>query len=81
MCSEVVSFLAIAEAWWGPETPESPHVMWSLSKSFTSTAVGLAVEEERMTIDDPAISPSPLDPNPAAVEALRRFIEELGRSE
>ena len=34
----------IAEAWWTPQTPETRHLLWSLSKSFTSTAVGLAIE-------------------------------------
>lgn len=42
----------IAEAWWKPETPEKPHVLWSLSKSFTSTAIGLAVQEGKLSIDD-----------------------------
>ncbi len=42
----------VAEGWWSPESPEKPHVLWSLSKSFTSTAVGLAVEEGRLSIDD-----------------------------
>ena len=29
----------IAEGWWAPYGPESPHSLYSLSKSFTSTAV------------------------------------------
>jgi hypothetical protein len=32
----------IAEAWWKPEAAEKTHALYSLSKSFTSTAVGLA---------------------------------------
>ncbi|MEQ1828822.1 MAG: serine hydrolase [Pirellula sp.] len=43
----------IAEAWWHPESNEKAHVLWSLSKSFTSTAVGLAVAEGKLSIDDP----------------------------
>jgi CubicO group peptidase (beta-lactamase class C family) len=46
----------VAEAWWAPETSNKPHVLWSLSKSFTSTAVGLAVSEGKLSIDDPVIS-------------------------
>ncbi|MCA9129142.1 MAG: serine hydrolase [Planctomycetales bacterium] len=42
----------IAEAWWAPESSEKPHVLWSLSKSFTSTAVGLAVAEGKLSVDD-----------------------------
>ena len=42
----------VAQGWWKPEAPEKPHVMWSLSKSFTSTAVGLAVAEGKLSVDD-----------------------------
>lgn len=42
----------VAEAWWAPESAEKPHVLWSLSKSFTSTAVGLAVAEGKLSIND-----------------------------
>ena len=42
----------VAEAWWQPESPEKKHVLWSLSKSFTSTAVGLAVHEGKLSVDD-----------------------------
>ena len=42
----------VAEAWWAPESAQKPHVLWSLSKSFTSTAVGLAVAENKLSIDD-----------------------------
>ncbi|MEW4490397.1 serine hydrolase [Thalassoglobus sp. JC818] len=45
----------VAEAWWAPESPDKPHVLWSLSKSFTSTAIGLAVEEGRLSINDPVL--------------------------
>ena len=41
-----------AEGWWTPYGPESPHALYSLSKSFTSTAIGLAVAEGRLTVDD-----------------------------
>lgn len=51
----------VAEAWWAPESADKPHVLWSLSKSFTSTAVGLAVAEGKLTIDDPVLSFFPDD--------------------
>ncbi|MCA9062218.1 MAG: serine hydrolase [Planctomycetaceae bacterium] len=51
----------VAESWWAPEAAEQPHVLWSLSKSFTSTAVGLAVAEGKLKIDDPVISFFPDD--------------------
>ncbi len=42
----------IAEGWWGPYAAEDPHVLYSLSKSFTSTAVGMAIAEEKFSLDD-----------------------------
>ncbi len=45
-----------AESWWAPYAPERRHMLFSLSKSFTSTAVGLAVSEGRLTVDDPVLS-------------------------
>ena len=35
----------IAQAWWAPYQAETPHMLYSLSKSFTSTAIGMAVDE------------------------------------
>ncbi len=51
----------VAEAWWEPESAVKPHVLWSLSKSFTSTAVGLAVAEGKLSIDDPVLQFFPDD--------------------
>ncbi|WMJ88986.1 serine hydrolase domain-containing protein [Anaerocolumna sp. MB42-C2] len=42
----------IAEGWWEPYAKEMPHMLFSLSKSFTSTAIGLAVSEGLLTVDD-----------------------------
>ena len=44
------------EAWWTPFAPEIPHILFSLSKSFTSTAVGFARSEGRLRLDDPVAS-------------------------
>ena len=41
----------IAEGWWRPEAAEKPHILWSLSKSVTSTAVGIAVAEGKLDIN------------------------------
>ena len=43
----------VAEAWWKPEAAEKPHVLWSLSKSFNATAVGLAAHEGKLNLEDP----------------------------
>ena len=45
----------VAEGWWKPEAPDKPHVLWSLSKSFASTAVGLAIAEGKLGLDDPVL--------------------------
>jgi CubicO group peptidase (beta-lactamase class C family) len=42
----------VAEGWWSPYNADSPHSLFSLSKSFTSTAVGLAVAEGKLSVDD-----------------------------
>ena len=51
----------IAEGWWSPYRRHDPHMLFSLSKSFTSTAVGLAVAEGRLSVDDPVGSFFPDD--------------------
>ena len=58
----------VAEGWWAPYAPERPHMLFSLSKSFTSTAIGLAVAEGRLSVDDPVLSFFPEDA-PAKVSA------------
>jgi CubicO group peptidase (beta-lactamase class C family) len=35
----------VAEGWWAPFASDQPHMVFSLSKCFTSTAVGLAIHE------------------------------------
>ena len=46
----------IAEGWWDPYRPELKHTLYSLSKSFASTAMGFAVAEKRLTVNDKVIS-------------------------
>src|SRR5262245_61199987 len=42
----------VAEGWWAPYDAETPHILYSLSKSFTSTAVGLAISDGKLSLDD-----------------------------
>jgi CubicO group peptidase (beta-lactamase class C family) len=51
----------IAEGWWSPYRAEAKHTLYSLSKSFTSTAVGLAVAEGKLKVTDPVTSFFPED--------------------
>ena len=51
----------VAEGWWSPYNAESPHSLYSLSKSFTSTAVGLAIAEGKLSLDDEVLKFFPDD--------------------
>ena len=51
----------LAEGWWSPYAAQHPHLLWSLSKSFTSTGIGLAVTEGRLSVDDRVLSFFPED--------------------
>lgn len=57
-----------AEAWWAPYERADPHMLYSLSKSFTSTAIGLAISEGHLTVEDMVVSFFP-DKLPATVSA------------
>ncbi len=46
----------VAEGWWAPYAPQLKHTLYSLSKSFTSTAVGMAVAEGKLTVEDKVVS-------------------------
>src|SRR5881394_4079706 len=54
----------VAEGWWTPYNASSPHMLYSLSKSFTSTAVGLAISEGKLNPDDPVVQLFPEDAPP-----------------
>ena len=45
----------VAEGWWSPYAADVRHTMYSLTKSFTSTAVGLAIAEGKLSLDDPVL--------------------------
>jgi CubicO group peptidase (beta-lactamase class C family) len=46
----------IAEGWWYPYKPALTHIIHSVSKTFTSTAIGFAVKEKLLTVDSKVIS-------------------------
>jgi CubicO group peptidase (beta-lactamase class C family) len=60
-----------AEGWWAPYGPESLHPLHSLSKSFTSTAIGLAVQEGLLTVDDPVLKFFPDEAPPTPSQNLK----------
>jgi CubicO group peptidase (beta-lactamase class C family) len=60
--------VVVAEGGWSPYAPTYPHMLYSLSKSFTSTAIGMAVAEGRLTVTDRVLSFFP-DEAPSEVSA------------
>jgi CubicO group peptidase (beta-lactamase class C family) len=72
----------VAEGWWSPYTPGAPHMLYSLSKSFTSTAIGLAVAEGRLSVDDPVLAffPAEAPRKPSANLAAMRIRHLLSMS-
>ncbi len=61
----------IAEGWWTPYDAQSNHELYSLSKSFTSTAVGMAVAEGKLSIDDEVLKFFPEDAPSAPTNNLK----------
>jgi CubicO group peptidase (beta-lactamase class C family) len=64
----------VAEGWWSPYNAQSPHALYSLSKSFTSTAVGLAIAEGKLSLDDEVLKffPESAPANPSGnLKAMR----------
>ncbi|MDR0995717.1 MAG: beta-lactamase family protein [Tannerella sp.] len=46
----------VAETYWYPYKASYRHIMHSVSKTFTSTAIGFAVQEKRLKVSDKVIS-------------------------
>jgi CubicO group peptidase (beta-lactamase class C family) len=51
----------IAEGWWKPDSSDKPHVLNSVSKSFNATAIGLAIHEHKLKLDDQVLKFFPAD--------------------
>ncbi len=61
----------VAAGWWSPYDAGTPHSLYSLSKSFTSTAVGLAVAEGKLSVDDEVLKFFPEDAPAAPSDHLK----------
>ncbi|MDU4697070.1 MAG: serine hydrolase [Paenibacillus sp.] len=74
------------EGWWAPYGPDLPHMLFSLSKSFTSTAIGMAVQEGKLSVDDPVVSffpedaPKDISPNLAAMRIKHLLMMGTGHA-
>lgn len=75
-----------AEGWWAPYGPDLPHMLFSLSKSFTSSAIGMAVQEGKLSVDDPVVSffpedvPEEISPNLAAMQIKHLLMMGTGHA-
>lgn len=67
-----------AEGWWAPYSAERPHLLYSLTKSFTSVAVGLAIAAGLLALDDRVVDVLP-DRVPAGIsgQASRLTVHHL----
>ena len=63
----------VAEGWWHPYAPDGIQLLYSLSKSFTSTAVGLAQAEGLLAVEDRIVDLLP-DKLPAEPDAHLRAL-------
>lgn len=76
----------ISENWFGDNAPDKNHVMYSVSKTFAATAVGFAVHEKKLKLDDKVISffkdslPENISPNLAAMEIRHLLTMTVGHS-
>ncbi len=61
----------VAEGWWSPYAADVRHVMFSLSKSFASTAMGMAIAEGRLSVHDPVLKFFPGDAPAEVSENLK----------
>jgi CubicO group peptidase (beta-lactamase class C family) len=63
----------IAEGWWSPYGSDYKHIMFSASKTYTATAIGLAISENRLKITNKVISffPSSLP------DSISEYMREL----
>lgn len=77
----------VAEAWWSPFAPDLRHTLYSLSKSYTSTAVGLAVADGLLTVEDavlsffPEFAPAEVSPNLAAMQVRHLLTMTTGHAQ
>ncbi|MEU4191224.1 serine hydrolase [Kribbella sp. NPDC026611] len=61
----------VVEGWWAPYSAERGHLLYSLTKSFTSAAVGIAVGDGLLSLEDRVVDVLP--------ESVPEGISEQGR--
>ncbi|GEO10797.1 serine hydrolase domain-containing protein [Segetibacter aerophilus] len=63
----------IAEGWWNPYRRDLRHSLYSLSKSFTATAVGFARAEGKLSLTDKVVSFFPTQMPDTTSEYLKQL--------
>ncbi len=63
----------LAEGWWQPYQRDEVHLLYSLSKSFTSAAAGLAAAEGLLSLDDRVVDIFPEHAAAAADDRVQRL--------
>jgi CubicO group peptidase (beta-lactamase class C family) len=77
----------VAEGWWAPYAASRKHMLFSLTKSFTSTACGLAVNEGLLSVDDrvlsffPELAPAQVSEHLAAMRVRDLLTMTTGHAE
>lgn len=77
----------VAEGWWEPYSSDRRHLVYSVSKTFTAAAVGLAVGEGLVSLDAPVVSffpaqvPDPVDPRVAELTVHHLLSMSTGHDE
>ncbi len=69
----------VSEGWWKPYKRDVPQHVYSLSKSFTSTAIGMAEAEGKLKLDQRVVSFFPADKLPEKPDEnlLRMRVRDL----
>ncbi len=76
----------IAEHWWAPYAPQYQHAMYSATKTFTGAAVGFAVKEGLLNIEDkvssffPDLLPDTISPQLAALTVKHLLTMSVGHA-
>lgn len=74
----------VYEQWFGENTANKTHVMYSVSKTFTSTAIGFALEEDLLDLSDKVVSffpdklPKEISPNLQELEIRHLLTMTVG---
>lgn len=76
----------IAEHWWAPYAPQFQHAMYSATKTFTGAAVGFAVQEGLLKIEDkvtslfPDLLPDTISPQLAKLTVKHLLTMSVGHA-